>query len=61
MLFNENIRKELSDICLEEDYQKDIDSYIDSMLTADEPIPYDEFMKKSNLIMQRMEQWGKKQ
>ena len=60
-MLDRDIKEELKNICLEEDYQSDMDAYIDSLLDADKPIPYEEFMEKSNLIAQRMKQWNKKQ
>ena len=56
----DDIKDELDKICLEEDYQSDMNSYIDNLIgeDVDKPIPYDEFMKRSKLIAQRMKQWN---
>ena len=62
MYIDDEVKNELDKINIEEDYQSDMDSYIDSILgiDVDKPIPYDEFMERSNLIAKRMEQWNKK-
>lgn len=62
MYIDDEVKNELDKINIEEDYQSDMDSYIDNILgiDVDKPIPYDEFMRRSNLIAKRMEQWSKK-
>lgn len=62
MYIDDEVKNELDKINIEEDYQSDMDSYIDNILgiDVDKPIPYDEFMKRSSLIAKRMEQWNKK-
>lgn len=57
---DKNTYKELDKICLEEDYQEDIEKYYDSLFgPEDEPITLtpEEYNHKMDLLIGKMKEW----
>ena len=60
---DKNVKEELDKICLEEDYQQDIDNYYDSLFgPGDRPcvLSYEEDRRRTKLFMDKLKEWEKK-